>query len=155
MQNNMVEKMENLNKLKELEYLNLALNQIAVIENIEGCESLKKLDLTCNFIELADYMESLMNLKKVASMREIYWLGNPCSDWKEGHRALCIAVVPQLMSIDGKEITKLERIEAHQKSAQLLEELDVEVEKATKKLDEMTEFDKQKAWNRASRKVHC
>ena len=32
--------MENLNKLKELEYLNLALNNISKIENIEGCESL-------------------------------------------------------------------------------------------------------------------
>lgn len=29
--------MENLNKLKELEYLNLALNNISKIENIEGC----------------------------------------------------------------------------------------------------------------------
>jgi protein TilB len=32
--------MENLSKLKELEYLNLALNNIAKIEGIEGCESL-------------------------------------------------------------------------------------------------------------------
>ena len=31
-----------LNKLKELEYLNLALNNISMIEGIEGCESLKK-----------------------------------------------------------------------------------------------------------------
>jgi len=46
--------MENLSKLKELEYLNLALNNISKIENIEGCESLKKLDLTCNFIDVDD-----------------------------------------------------------------------------------------------------
>lgn len=32
--------MENLSKLKELEYLNLALNNIHVIEGIEQCESL-------------------------------------------------------------------------------------------------------------------
>lgn len=32
--------MENLNKLKELEYLNLALNNITKIEGIENCESL-------------------------------------------------------------------------------------------------------------------
>ena len=32
--------MENLNKLKELEYLNLALNNLILIEGIEGCESL-------------------------------------------------------------------------------------------------------------------
>ena len=41
---------ENLNKMKRLEYLNLALNNIECIENLEGCESLEKLDLTLNFI---------------------------------------------------------------------------------------------------------
>lgn len=44
--------MENLTKLKELEYLNLALNSIKKIEGIEQCESLVKLDLTVNFIGL-------------------------------------------------------------------------------------------------------
>lgn len=44
--------MENLYKLRELEYLNLALNNIKVIEGIENCESLMKLDLTVNFIDL-------------------------------------------------------------------------------------------------------
>ena len=56
--------MENLSKLKELEYLNLALNNISKIEGIEGCESLKKLDLTCNFIDVDDLEESLINLSK-------------------------------------------------------------------------------------------
>jgi protein TilB len=40
LQNNIIDKMENLSKLKELEYLNLALNNIAKIEGIENCESL-------------------------------------------------------------------------------------------------------------------
>ena len=44
--------MEGLNKLKELDYLNLALNNITLIENISGCETLRKLDMTVNFIEL-------------------------------------------------------------------------------------------------------
>jgi protein TilB len=52
LQNNIIEKIENLSKLKELDYLNLALNNISIIENLEGCESLRKLDLTVNFIEL-------------------------------------------------------------------------------------------------------
>lgn len=42
--------MENLNKLWELQYLNLALNNIDVVEGLENCDSLEKLDLTCNFI---------------------------------------------------------------------------------------------------------
>lgn len=41
LQNNIIPRMENLNKLKELEYLNLALNNISKIENIQRCESLK------------------------------------------------------------------------------------------------------------------
>lgn len=50
LQYNLISKIENLNKLKKLEYLNLALNNIEVIENLEGLESLKKLDLMVNFI---------------------------------------------------------------------------------------------------------
>lgn len=41
---------ENVSRLKNLEYLNLALNMVEKIENLEGCESLKKLDLTLNFV---------------------------------------------------------------------------------------------------------
>lgn len=84
--------MENLNKLKELEYLNLALNNISMIENIEGCQSLKKLDLTVNFIDLANLEESMVNLSKVDSIRELYMTGNPCTDWK-GYHEFTIATV--------------------------------------------------------------
>jgi protein TilB len=48
--------------LKELDYLNLALNNIEKLEGLEGCESLRKLDLTINFIDIDDYVESLENL---------------------------------------------------------------------------------------------
>lgn len=50
---------ENLNKLKKLEYLNLALNCIEKIENLDRCESLNKLDLTMNFIGELTSVESL------------------------------------------------------------------------------------------------
>lgn len=36
------DRLENLRRLKRLEYLNVALNNIVVIENLERCESLKK-----------------------------------------------------------------------------------------------------------------
>lgn len=52
---------ENLWKLKKLEYLNLALNNIECIENLEGCESLQKLDLTLNFIGELTSVNSLKN----------------------------------------------------------------------------------------------
>lgn len=77
LQNNIIEKMENLSKLKELEYLNLAVNCISKIENIEGCESLYKLDLTMNFIDYEDFKESVENLSKCPSIKEIYLIGNP------------------------------------------------------------------------------
>lgn len=72
--------MENLSKLKEVEYINLALNNISMIENIDGCESLRKLDLTVNFIDVEDLEESLMNLRKIESIRELHLTGNPCTE---------------------------------------------------------------------------
>jgi protein TilB len=81
LQNNIIEKMENLNKLKELEYLNLALNNISRIENIEGCESLKKLDMTVNFIDVLDLHDSAMCLSKLPNLKELYLTGNPCENW--------------------------------------------------------------------------
>jgi protein TilB len=52
---------ENVSKLKKLEYLNLALNNIERIENLEGCESLQKLDLTVNFIGELSSVQTLRN----------------------------------------------------------------------------------------------
>lgn len=62
LQNNLIEKIENLHKLKELEYINLALNNITVLEGLEHCESLKKVDLTINFIDIDYYPSSLYKL---------------------------------------------------------------------------------------------
>ena len=41
-------------KLKELEYLNMAVNSVAKIEGLKRCESLNKLDLTLNFVDIED-----------------------------------------------------------------------------------------------------
>ena len=71
LQDNIIEKLENLDKLKELEYLNLAVNSITKIENLEKCESLQKLDLTMNFVDIEDLKESCDCLSKVYSLREI------------------------------------------------------------------------------------
>ena len=46
----MIRKIENVGRLKQLEYLNLTLNCIEKIENLENCENLNKLDFTANFI---------------------------------------------------------------------------------------------------------
>lgn len=152
MQNNQVEKFENLGKLKELEYLNLALNNIEMIENLEGCESLNKLDLTCNFIPLSNFLESMTNLRKVASIKELYLLGNPCVDWPK-HRQIVIVMVPQLIHIDGKEITPEERIKAAQQFDDLVEEMEDEVDRLEEEYQKKTPEEKKKRYSKADRKL--
>ena len=56
-------KLENLKRLKLLEYLNVSMNAIEVIEGLENCESLRKLDLTLNFI---GKITSIYSLRKVS-----------------------------------------------------------------------------------------
>lgn len=113
LQNNIIPKMENLNKLKTLEYLNLALNNISMIEGVEGCESLKKLDMTVNFVGLEELEQSVYNLKANVQLEDLYLTGNPCAEWK-GLRPYVLAHLPQLKQFDGKMILPTERIKARQ-----------------------------------------
>eukprot|EP00041_Stephanoeca_diplocostata_P015163 m.287578 g.287578 ORF g.287578 m.287578 type:complete len:113 (-) comp19949_c0_seq6:144-482(-) len=46
LQNNVIPKIENVTKLRKLEYINLALNNVTKVEGLDGCESLQKVDLT-------------------------------------------------------------------------------------------------------------
>ncbi|KND04944.1 hypothetical protein, variant [Spizellomyces punctatus DAOM BR117] len=101
---------ENLHKLKELKYLQLALNNVSKIENLEGCEALEKLDLTVNFVEDPLDVECL---KGNEMLRELFLVGNPCTQ-KEGYREFVITTLPQLKNLDGRDITRSERIEAAQ-----------------------------------------
>ncbi|CAH0546492.1 unnamed protein product [Brassicogethes aeneus] len=110
LQANIISKIENLHKLKKLEYLNLAINNIECIENLEKCEYLTKLDLTLNFI---GNLESVNSLKNNTHLKELYLTGNPCSDF-DGYREYVVACLPQLKSLDQKDITISERIKAQQ-----------------------------------------
>ncbi|RHZ18807.1 hypothetical protein DYB31_015508, partial [Aphanomyces astaci] len=105
LQNNIIEKIEDLTHMKDLRYLNLALNNIKKIEGLGSCEFLEKLDLTVNFIDVDTLEESI----------ELYMLGNPAqSDW-ENFTHYVVASLPQLQQLDGKDITKSDRIKALQK----------------------------------------
>lgn len=115
LQSNLIPKLENLSRLKKLEYLNLALNNVQQIENLEGCESLKKLDLTVNFVARATSVENLRNNQ---FLEELYLTGNPCTDYV-GYRDFVIATLPQLKTLDGTEITHTERITATQELSTL------------------------------------
>ena len=125
LQDNIIEKLENLDKLKELEYLNLAVNSISKIENLEKCESLKKLDLTMNFIDIEDLKESCDCLSKVNSLREIYFTGNPCEKFKYCKQYV-IGRCPQLIIYNGDEIKKSERIKAKENMELMEKELEKE-----------------------------
>ena len=82
-----------------------------------GCEFLQKLDLTVNFV--GDLL-SVENLRHNGHLRELYLTGNPCTDY-EGYREYVVATLPQLKTLDGKEITKSERILAQQRLDELRE----------------------------------
>ncbi|NXT46640.1 TILB protein, partial [Pluvianellus socialis] len=111
LQNNLIPKIENVGKLKKLEYLNVALNNIERIENLEGCEELKKLDLTANFI---GELSSIEALKCNIHLKELFLVGNPCTEF-EGYRPYVVAILPQLEKcLDSKEIERSERIQALQ-----------------------------------------
>uniref|UniRef100_A0A8C0DNL3 Leucine-rich repeat-containing protein 6 n=1 Tax=Balaenoptera musculus TaxID=9771 RepID=A0A8C0DNL3_BALMU len=110
LQNNLIGKIENVSKLKKLEYLNLALNNIEKIENLEGCEGLTKLDLTVNFI---GELSSVKTLQHNIHLKELFLMGNPCADF-DGYRQFVVATLQQLKWLDGREIERSERIQALQ-----------------------------------------
>lgn len=113
LQNNLIPKIENLKKLKKLRYLNLALNNIKVVQGLRSCESLQKLDLTVNFVGAESLEESVNNLRRNVQLRTLFLSGNPCCEFK-GYRSFVVASLPQLEKLDGKAITKSERIVARQ-----------------------------------------
>ncbi|KAE8879778.1 hypothetical protein PF003_g36210 [Phytophthora fragariae] len=115
LQNNIIDKMEDLTHMKELRYLNVALNNIRKIEGLQSCEFLNKLDLTVNFVDFDTLEESIDHLKPLRHLRELYMLGNPCqANWETGFREFVVASLPQLENLDGKEIHRSDRIKALQ-----------------------------------------
>jgi len=110
LQGNVIGKIENLGRLRELNYLNMCLNNVQKIENLENNEALEKLDLTCNFVRYPLCIEKLQVNKR---LEELHLMGNPVTD-DEDYRAFTVATLPQLKTLDGKEIDRSERILALQ-----------------------------------------
>jgi protein TilB len=123
LQNNCIAKMENLVHLKDLVYLNMALNNVEKIEGLQNCEHLAKLDLTANFVDVDELAASMDNLSTREHLAELYMMGNPCqANWK-GFESYVIGKIPQLKSLDGKEITRSMQITARQQLPALETEL--------------------------------
>ncbi|XP_042222766.1 dynein axonemal assembly factor 11-like [Homarus americanus] len=68
LQGNLIAKIENVGRLRDLEYVNLALNNIERVEGLQRCEPLQKLDLTANFV--CD-LTSLLSLQDLPNLREL------------------------------------------------------------------------------------
>ncbi len=103
--------MENFGRLKMLEYLNLAMNNIERIENTEPLEKLKKLDLTLNFVGELTSIEILRDSN--VHLNSLFLMGNPCTKFTH-YREFVLATLPQLEFLDGMPIEKSERIRAIQ-----------------------------------------
>ena len=132
LQNNLIPRLENLKRLKSLQYLNVAVNNIRFIEGLDRNENLNKLDFTVNFIDV-DGLLTIARLKHNFLLRELYvpssvlitlsastshscryLTGNPCTQW-EHFRAYVIAQLPQVTKLDGKNVMPSERIDAQQR----------------------------------------
>ena len=142
LQNNLIEKIENLYKLKELEYLNLALNNISKIEGLATCESINKLDLTLNFIDIDTFEESISNLKQNRFLRDLNLTGNPCTDHEE-YRLFVVHSLPRLSKLDSIEIKKSEIIKAKQSFDSLLEAIRMKADKMRNDKSTETKVDRE------------
>ncbi len=115
LQNNIISKMENLFHMKDLVYLNLALNNVTKIEGLHNCEFLGKLDLTVNFIDLDELKDSIDHLQSRTNLHDLYMMGNPSEHNWPNFKHYVIAKLPQLQNLDGTEITRSMQIQARQK----------------------------------------
>lgn len=70
------------------------------------------------FLTFLGDLESVCSLKDNLYLKDLYLTGNPCTDYN-GYRQYVIAKLPQLKTLDSKEITISDRIKAQQKIAEL------------------------------------
>jgi protein TilB len=88
--------------LQDLEYLNLAINNITKVQNLQRCESLQRLDLTINFIPKAGLF-SICSLAANYNLQDLFLTGNPCTDWP-GYRQYLVAKLPQLDTLVSEHV---------------------------------------------------
>jgi protein TilB len=132
LQNNLIEKIEGCTKMKELEYLNLAVNSVNTIGGLRRCESLRKMDFTLNFIDAEDLKSSCEELEWNPVFSELFMMGNPCMDWEEA-KDYIIAKVDTINRLDGIDITKSMRMAAKLKLVQMEKDLEELAQKSVAK----------------------
>jgi len=123
LQNNIISKIQHLHHLKDLEYLNMALNNVSKIEGLDKCEFLNKLDLTVNFVDVDELESSMDHLADREHLKDLYMMGNPAQANWPGFKNYVIARLPQLQFLDGEAITRSMQIIAKQQLPKLAVEL--------------------------------
>jgi protein TilB len=127
--------------------------------SLSSCECLEKLDLTLNFIDVEGLPSLVSNLSRIKTFRELYLLGNPClgtaneqevdggnddkdyprgdsdetRNTKRGWRycvQYIVAGLPQLEKLDGKSISRSDRIKANQQQKFMEGELSILIKNA-------------------------
>lgn len=133
LQNNIIPAIHNVYRLKALNYLNLALNNIKVIEGLRSCEKLQKLDLTVNFIDVDALADSMRELTHNIHLKELYLVGNPCASFKY-YRLYVISQLPKLEKLDGTDILRSERMDVLKLHDEIESALREEVDKKRQEL---------------------
>eukprot|EP00924_Labyrinthula_sp_SR-Ha-C_P016005 maker-scaffold_4-snap-gene-16.3-mRNA-1 protein AED:0.22 eAED:0.22 QI:0/0/0/0.5/1/1/2/0/442 len=123
LQDNIISKIENVHYMKNLEYLNLAMNNLTYVAGLRACEFLNKLDLTLNFIDIKMLKSSLDELQHNKFLKEFFVLGNPLDSWAN-YKQLIIFMLPSVKELDGVHITSTERILARQEAPSMLLDLE-------------------------------
>ncbi|CAN8202456.1 unnamed protein product [Coccothraustes coccothraustes] len=97
LQQNQIEKMENLECFPNLRFLCLAGNRIQRVQNLQGLSQLSVLDLSHNLIQVL-HTEELPR-----SLRILDLAGNQCTR-QEGYRDGVLAALPQLLQLDSQPV---------------------------------------------------
>ncbi|NXT46004.1 LRC46 protein, partial [Pluvianellus socialis] len=97
LQQNQIEKIENLGCFPNLRFLSLAGNRIRRVENLQPLRHLRALDLSHNRIQTLDPAEL------PRSLRLLDLTGNKCTR-QHGYRELVVGALPHLLQLDAQPI---------------------------------------------------
>ncbi|NWY06044.1 LRC46 protein, partial [Nothoprocta ornata] len=97
LQQNRIERIENLSCLPHLRFLSLSGNRIRKVENLRPLQQLHFLDLSQNQIETLDPDEL------PRSLRLLDLTGNKCTH-QDGYREMVLGALPQLLQLDAQPV---------------------------------------------------
>lgn len=107
---NLIRDISVLYKLPELSTLKADYNQIHQLSQIKSCKSIKVLLLSNN--KLLNFRDTLQTLKSLSKLETLAIDKNPCIHNTKKSKSTIIAECPELLELDGSQITNSERNQA-------------------------------------------